>query len=310
MGSQVENRIAIEQNRLERIVLLRAQRRLYSRAKVLQTVFAVLALLLPALSVIVGPSLPAIRPYVALGSVALLLFEVVYLLPKLRELTRNGAKLQEQFDTEVLELGWNRLASGAKVDIEDIRDIGDKPFDREGESKLPDWYEPSVASLPISTARIICQRTNVTYDARTRKKYADCMFFVLLGLGLLLFVSGLAQDRTLESLLLSVFVPFMPLATFIAREYRKQKDTIESLTTLKSEADKLWDKVLKHAPPAELAADSRGLQDAIYRHRSSSPLIYDWVYSWLRRKNEDVASATAKQLVKDALRGREEHKTA
>lgn len=305
----MENGIAIEQNRPERIVLLRAQRRFYSRAKLLQTAFTVLALLLPAVGVIVGPNLPAVRPYVALSSVALLLFEVGYLLPKLRELTRNGAKSQEQFDTEVLELGWNRLAAGSKVDIEDIRDVGAKPFDSEAETKLPDWYEPSVTSLPISKARIICQRTNITYDARIRKKYADYMLFGLFVIGLLLFMVGLAQDRKLESMLLNMLVPFMPLTTFVCREYRKQKDTIESLTTLKSEADKLWERANKQASIAELTADSRGLQDAIYRHRSSSPLIYDWVYNLLRSKSEDVASASAKQMVNDALQSMKDQKT-
>lgn len=306
----MENRIAIEQNRPERIVLLRAQRRFYSRAKVLQTVFTVLALALPAIGVFMGPSVPVVRPYVALISIALLLFEVGYFTQKLRELTRNAAKSQEQFDTEVLELEWSRLAAGSKVDIEDIRDIGAEPFDGKTEGELPDWYEPSVASLPISKARIICQRTNTTYDARIRKKYADYMLFGLFGLGLLLFVVGLVQDSKFESVLLNMLVPFLPLASFGCREYRKQKDTIDTLNTLKSEADKLWEKALKQTSVAELAAESRGLQDAIYRHRSSSPLIYDWVYKRLRGRNEDVASASAKQLVSDALQSMEARKTA
>lgn len=305
----MENRIAIEQNRPERTVLLRAQRLFYGKAKRLQSGYTILALLLPAISAFVGPAHPEIRPFVALASVFLLLFEVGVISPKQREFTRNGAKVQELFDTEVLGLGWNRLASGSKVDLEDIRAITFKPSPHGEEQRLLDWYDPCVASLPIGKARIICQRTNITYDTRIRRVYADLMFYAFVTLGSVLFIVCLAKHMHIDEVL-NLLVPFMPLATFLLREHRKHKDTIESMTTLKSEADKLWDSALKSPGLDDLKAESRGLQDAIYRNRSSNPLIYDWVYDILRRGGEDVASHTAKQMVAQAQQSMEAQKTA
>jgi hypothetical protein len=42
---------------------------------------------------------------------------------------------------------------------------------------------------------------------------------------------------------------------------------------------------------------SRELQDAIFNHRASSPLIFDWVYNFLRRRMEEQMNAGADQLV-------------
>ena len=44
---------------------------------------------------------------------------------------------------------------------------------------------------------------------------------------------------------------------------------------------------------------SRELQDAIFNHRSSSPLIFDWVYNFLRSRMEEQMNAGADQLVNE-----------
>lgn len=46
---------------------------------------------------------------------------------------------------------------------------------------------------------------------------------------------------------------------------------------------------------------SRELQDAIYNHRVSSPLIFDWIYNRLRSQMEERMNAGAQELV-DQLR--------
>ena len=44
---------------------------------------------------------------------------------------------------------------------------------------------------------------------------------------------------------------------------------------------------------------SRELHDAIFNHRASSPLIFDWVYNLLRRRMEEQMNAGADQLVSE-----------
>lgn len=295
-----QHRIDVEQNKPERIELLRAQRLFYARAKLYQNSFAICALLLPAIGVIFGTHFPGIRPFLGLGSILVLLLEVGIISRKQREDCKRGAKVQEQFDTEVLRLDWNRLVAGGKVDAEDIRAITSSPLPEAEHERLVNWYEPVVARLPLAVGRLICQRTNLAYDMRVRKTYGG----VLLGSAIILFVlltfAGLYQGLNVNELILTLYLPALPFAAFVLREHRKQGDTVETLTTLKSEVEKLWEKALSGATIDELTAGSRALQDAIYRHRTSTPLVFDWLYDWVRTRNEDLTYHATGKLVVEA----------
>ena len=51
---------------------------------------------------------------------------------------------------------------------------------------------------------------------------------------------------------------------------------------------------------AELTTAARTLQDAIYRHRASNPLVFDWLYNRLRKRNEDLTRHAADKFVVEA----------
>lgn len=295
-----QHRIDVEQNKPERLELLRAQRLFYSRAKLYQNLFAVMALLLPAVGVLFGASYPEIRPFLGFGSIVVLLLDVEVISRKQREDCKRGAKVQEQFDTEVLKLDWNRLVAGGKVDAEDVRAITSKPITDVDRQYLENWYEVAIAKLPLPVGRIICQRTNVTYDMRVRKTYAG----VLLGAAVLLFVGltllGLYQGVKVNDLILTMYLPALPLATFLLREHRKHGDTIETLTTIKAEVEKVWEQAITGTSFEDLTRSSRALQDAIYRHRASNPLVFDWLYDWIRQRQEDLTRHAVEKLVAEA----------
>lgn len=298
MSSQ--HRIDVEQNKPDRLELLRAQRLFYARAKLYQNLFAFMALLLPAIGVLFGASVPAIRPFLGFGSILVLLLEVGVISRRQREDCKRGAKVQEQFDTEVLQLDWNRLVAGSRVDAEEVRGIATDPLPEAEKARLENWYEPVFSKLPLPLGRLLCQRTNVAYDMRVRKTYSG----ILLGAAVLLVVAltciGLHQGLTVNELILTMYLPALPLVAFVLREHRKQGDTIESLTTLKAEVEKVWDKALGGASYAELTTAARALQDAIYRHRASNPLVFDWLYNWLRKRNEDLTRHAADKFVVEA----------
>lgn len=295
-----QHRIDVEQNKPERLELLRAQRLFYSRAKLYQNLFAVMALILPAVGVLFGASYPEIRPFLGFGSIVVLLLDVGVISRKQREDCKRGAKVQEQFDTEVLKLDWNRLVAGGKVDAEDVRAITSKPITDVDRQYLENWYEVAIAKLPLPVGRIICQRTNVTYDMRVRKTYAG----VLLGAAVLLFVGltllGLYQGVKVNDLILTMYLPALPLATFLLREHRKHGDTIETLTTIKAEVEKVWEQAITGTSFEDLTRSSRALQDAIYRHRASNPLVFDWLYDWIRQRQEDLTRHAVEKLVAEA----------
>lgn len=296
------NDIPSDQNHEERLDLLRAQRAYYLRAKRLQTVFLVLALLLPWVGAILGADHPDIRPQLAIFSIVLLLLEIGVATRVQRDWVKTAARVQEQFDTEVFQLPWNQFVVGSKVDPEVIRSVTRKPITTAQRKDLEGWYEHCVRSVPLTLGRLVCQRTNITYDMRVRGTYAWGLLVTAIFLVIFLLYRGLHEGLSISDLLLTILVPFTPLAAFVLREHRKQSDTVENLTTLKSEVDKLWAKALKTVDSVELAQDSRNLQDAIYRNRTSNPLVYDWVYWLMRKLNEDTARHAAETLVADAKR--------
>ncbi len=279
---------------------MRAQRLFYARAKLYQNLFAFIALLLPAVGVFFGATAPAIRPFLGFGSIFVFLIEVGVISRKQREDCRRGAKVQEQFDTEVLQLEWNRLVAGSRVDAEEVRDIASSPMTDAEKTWLENWYEPVFSKLPLPLGRLLCQRTNVAYDMRVRKTYSSILLVAVVLFIVAMTVIGLHQDLKANELILTMYLPALPLAAFVLREHRKQGDSIETLTTIKAEVEKAWDKALGGASFVELTITARALQDAIYRHRASNPLVFDWLYNRLRKRNEDLTRHAADKLVAEA----------
>jgi SMODS-associating 4TM effector domain len=294
-----KHQINIEQNKPERLQLLRAQRLFYARAKFYQTLFTLLALLLPAIGVFFGTSFPESRPFLGLGSMLVLFLDIGIISGMLKEDCKRGAKVQEQFDTEVLKLDWNQLVAGKRLDAEEVLAIAATPIPEAECKRLVDWYEPIVSRLPLEFGRLICQRTNLAYDMRVRKKYAVILLWSAVGIFAALAFTGIYQGLKLNDLI-SMCLLVLPLAAYVLREHRKQNDTIETLTTLKSEVEKVWDKALDGASPENLTSMSRALQDAIYRHRASNPLVFDWLYNWLRTREEGLTRHAVEKLVAEA----------
>jgi hypothetical protein len=294
------NEIVVLQNRDDMLELLRAQRNYYRRAKRLQTTFLVFALALPWVGFALKPHFPESLPFLALACVILLLLEIGWATPAQRAWGKTAARIQEQFDCGVLKLGWNEFAIGKKVDPEAIRSVTRVAASIKELKSLKDWYDPGVGALPLSLARLVCQRTNITYDMRVRKAYATGWLIIALLLVGAVMCFGVYDGQKLSTVLVNSIVPFLPFSAFVLREHSKQADTVETLISLKSEVEKLWTKALMTPESPELMQGARNLQDAIYRNRTSNPLVYDWVYWLMRNVNEDLSSHAASQFVKEA----------
>jgi len=80
-------------------------------------------------------------------------------------------------------------------------------------------------------------------------------------------------------------------------------ESAKTLDRLKSQAEDIWRKVItKELSPTQLEYESRELQDEIYNHRQSCPLIFNWIYKMLRRQHEEQMNKGAHELVDEALR--------
>lgn len=294
---ETKNEIAKHQARVENKLLLRARDRNYRAAKLTQGIVVVLSVVLPVIGVLVGPGYPVVRPYVAFAGLVLLVLETALIDRLQKDWLKQGAKLQEQFDTEVFGLPWNRFVAGAPVAPEDVRALSVSPLPVGREEHFDNWYEPCVEQLPLYLARLVCQRTNISYDARLRRKYGGWLLCLTLLFGFGLLFAGLVMGLKFPDLVMTLFVPFIPVLSWALKERLQHSNTAASLTNLGNEWDKIWARALDGAGEVEVARDSRNLQDAIYQNRERSPLVFDWVYYRLRTSNEDEAHHAAEDMV-------------
>ncbi|MGJ7554669.1 S-4TM family putative pore-forming effector [Variovorax sp. RB3P1] len=282
--------------------LLRARTLIYRRAKNVQAVGLIISLVFPIVGLIVSALLLPSKPFIAFAALMFSFLEVLLLDRWHRAQLKNAAKLQEDFDCTVLQMDWNAFLVGSRIDPEDVfADACKKLTDKE-EQRLINWYPLAVKELPLHLARLVCQRTNLWYDSALRKRYRR---FLLTGCFALVAVAGftsLVIDHTMTTFVLSTLAPMTPVMIWALRECNRQAATCELLDRLNDEVKKLWDRSRSGAKEQEISMRSRELQDAIFNHRASSPLIFDWVYSLLRKKMESRMNAGAEHWVSELRR--------
>ncbi len=279
--------------------LLRARTLIYRRAKNVQAAGLVISLVFPIVGLIVSALLLPSKPFIAFAALMFSFLEVLLLDRWHRAQLKNAAKLQEDFDCTVLEMDWNAFLVGSRIDPEDVFADACKKLSDKDEQRLINWYPLAVKELPLHLARLVCQRTNLWYDSALRKRYRRVL---LTGCVVLIAVAGfasLAIDHTMTTFVLSTLAPMTPVMIWALREGNRQAATIELLDRLNDEVKKLWDRSRSGAAEQEISMRSRELQDAIFNHRASSPLIFDWVYSLLRRQMEERMNAGADHWVRE-----------
>jgi hypothetical protein len=183
MTLNLTNDISSRQVQPELVALLRARYRTYRTAKLTQALFVLLTIALPVMSVFLATAYPQVMPYLAFAAIVLLLLDTGIIDRLQKERIKRGAKLQEEFDVKVLGMSWNRFVAGSMVDHEDVRAASAKPLSQKRESELTPWYEPCVGEVPLLFGRLICQRTNISYDSRLRKKYGSALLYGAIALG-------------------------------------------------------------------------------------------------------------------------------
>jgi hypothetical protein len=292
------NQIPTIQNADAQLRLLRARRYTYllgKRLLSLQVLLTVGVPVLGALGVLLWPSLKA---YVATAALVIAILDVTLLDRVQRTLRKRAATMQEQFDCTVLELPWDKFTVGTKLDPETIHATASKHMAGADDPKLRDWYPAVVGDAPLYVARIICQRTNLWYDSKLRRQYGASVLGGTITLTVLLFVLGLIGGLTLESFVLAVLAPAAPIIIWGVREFFRQTDATGVLERVKSEAEALWDRARTGGcTEAECTAQSRQFQNAIFERRSTSPLIFDWIYKIQRSGLEEQMNKGAQELV-------------
>ncbi len=295
------NSITQEQLQPKQLDRLAAQRQIYSDAKRIQIINMILsvpAVIAWSILVVIFPNL---KIWSAFWGVTVTLLGFIVFNPHQKRLQEKAAKIQQLFDSEVLQLSWSELNSGKRPEPELIFQKSRKYKRNHSDySKLKDWYPVGVSQLPVHLGRLVCQRTNCWWDAQLRRRYAYYIQLITIGLSIFVFLIGFINGLTLEKFFLAVFFPLTPLLYFGINQYRDNNEAASRLDRLKEEAENYWRQAInQRLIPQELTQLSYKLQNSIYDNRCRNPLIFDWIYNHIRDENEEEMNQGAEALIEE-----------
>lgn len=291
--------IVNRQNLPSQIEMLAAQRNLYSTAKNIIGTQMILGGPVAVCATLLGISYPVTKGYVALWGLLVLFFDLVIFTPWQKKLRENGAKVQELFDCVVLDLPWNEIKVGKKPEPELIQEEATKFGADKKRAGLTNWYPQCVQAVTTQLGSIICQRTNVWWDSKLRRRYAATVFGVLVVITLSLIGYGIHMHKDLFEFIAYIAAPMASAYVVGYRQITEHRDAAERLDKLKEHAEKLWTEAIGGASITTLQTKTRLLQDEIFDGRKRNPPIFDFIFRWFRDENETLMNKGAETFVKE-----------
>lgn len=295
------NQIPIKQNSQKQLERLAAQRELYSSAKkwhgaqiiftvVIPIILATLAFFINDLAVVAG-----------ITGVLSFLLDISFIEPVVRKRKIKAAKIQELFDCEVLDLPMSPLKSVDDIAVEEVLLHYNAHIKIVSNvEKIKDWYSPNVGQLPISIARILCQRTNCWWDSKLRERYSSFLKVSSLIVFSALVIFGYVSNLSLIQVTL-IGGGLTPFFQFCIKQCNDNLDAAERLNELIIYSKVIWDSALDNSMThGDLVVNSRRLQDEIFEHRSKSPLILDLYYNLFRDSDEVLMNRSSQILIEEA----------
>ncbi len=302
----------------ENLDRLTAQRMLYSTSKIVMAIQLVLSvpfvIMLSTLSLFFKSAFfleqfgrtMDISWIVTSSGILITFSDILFLSPMIVYLKEKAAKIQELFDCDVLSLKWNAILAGPKPDLEDIIHNANKYQSKfKKNDDLKDWYSKEVENIPLSVARILCQRSNVRWDIELRQKVNISLCILTLLTFMILLIIGIKVGLNVEKFIMTVLAPCLPIFYFSIRFFLHNKKAISSLNNLKEQSDKAWDNTKNSVLQDEnLENIARQLQDAIFVNRKANPLIFDKIYKKFKSHQEDLMNCSCRQMISEYKKNR------
>lgn len=210
--------------------------------------------------------------------------------------TRTAATIQHEFDTWLFDLPWGDYA-GEKVADEELHR-------RARQSKLPEarvrtWY-PDVVGLPDVYAVLACQRENLSWDGRLRRRWATLLVVTAVGWVSLGVLIGLIADLSVRTICLRWFAPSsagIVLAFQMAKSHTEIAAEKESLITLvRAELEVARPGDPDPADVPVLRDRSGEVQRRIFDLRRRTERVPRWLYERHRDSDEADMQATVAGL--------------
>lgn len=295
--------IVEKENLPKNIERLAAQKELYVQAKRLFLLQFIVTVLITVLLTIIGLVLAYfgstsdwnwVRGAYGILAAFVDLFLFNHFINQFRQ---RAAAVQEVFDCDVLDVEWNKVCAGEKPLPEEIKKYADKHLQRvKGYDKLKTWYAETIKQVDGIAAKVICQRSNFSYDHSIRRSFQ----FWVSGISILIIVISILITLVLNvssrTLIAFSLLPVLPILTFLGKLTKEHSASLKNLESLRSNITSLWTGILDGSAK-NVETTLRRIQDKIYLNRKSSPLIPEWFYDWQRPKLEQQMYYSVEELV-------------
>lgn len=301
------NQIATTQNSQKQLERLAAQRELYSSAKRLFNLQIIGNVLIPLTLSLASTFRGNLSVYVAIYGICFFIVDSILVDPVIKQRKTKAAKIQELFDSDVLELSKSPFKTVEDVTVEEVLTHYDAHRKIESNiEKIKNWYSANLSALDISAARLICQRINYSWECGLRATYGNLLKIINVLLPLTIILVALLSSLKLDQTVL-IGAGLLPLFRFLTKQYQENKEACERLTKLNNYFNKLWERLLKgEVNKEEIDEAARRIQDEIYDNRIKSPLIPDRFYRLYRPKGESLMTKTADKLAAELVESKAE----
>lgn len=214
--------------------------------------------------------------------------------------SRTAMLLQERFDTELFGLPWKQ-SLGRRPPDEDVHHWS-RRFRKDSDPK-ENWYV-DVTGIPKGHAALICQRQNLSWDARLRGIWSSALLLgglTWIGTGI---VIGFFAEWRVSELVVRWLAPSSPALVLTFRSAWSQRRIAAEKKALIDRVESLLQSVPINAASADtlLLQAAREIQDDLARLRSDETRVPGRIYRWYLSSDEEAAASAAKSWRDKLLR--------
>lgn len=286
--------IYTRQNEKGMLNLLKVQRCLYTKAKVIYLIvlfvsLAVMCSFLIATSFFSNDILNACSIFFGI-LITFILFSVELYVSHLKWL---AASVQQKFDSYVLGIDesvsiyrHNRLR---RIDRETLIKLCSR-YENTEVDKIENWYS-DYSNLNKETEILMCQKENVRWDSSLRKMMLITIAIVsFIIIGLIIFISILSNASILKFFaIISWILPVFEVSIIVIKTLIQD---LLRLSNIKTELDKAESDMSEEDLYIELSE----IQALIFEHRQKCFLIPNWLYNISRNKKQKEEDAIASNI--------------
>jgi len=286
----VSRPISQRQNDPQELDLQRAAFTSHRLGQRLEALRASVSVLLAAASIL-ATLVNALAPTITVLGFAWALLVVVVIDGAIKREALRAAVIQEAFDTRLYRMDWNPACVGPPVTEEDLHQlIRQFRKRRDREDRIRDWY-PDTTGVHWPYDVFLCQQTNLSWDARLRRRYAIFLLVMVVGWTVLGAVVAIAAGLTVVQALLRWYVPSLAALRLGLETRRTQQDVAAErerlLKLIRAELDRATPGPIGSDEQARLLTFSRGVQDGIFTTRRQVARVPGWFYERFRAGDEE-----------------------